>query len=110
MGQRERKQRDKEIQKEKAVAYLAARDHHAVAEAQMQHGLAVVYERVEHGAAGHVPHAHRAVRRARDDGALVVLQAQHRPRVPLQLLQYNIIKNTIFIIDEMRKFYALGHH
>ena len=58
---------------EPTTPHLAAGDHHAVTEAQMQHGLAVVDERVEHSARVHVPHAHRAVRRARDNGALVVL-------------------------------------
>ena len=60
---------------------LGARDHDAVHEAQVEHGLLVVVQRLHVGARRQVPHAHRGVRRAADNDRLVVLQAEHAARV-----------------------------
>ena len=70
------------------AAVLAAGHHHPVleVEAEVEHGLAVVDQRVDHLAGLHVPDPHRAVAGPGDDHLVVILQAQHRPRVPGQHL------------------------
>ena len=70
------------------AAVLAAGHHHPVleVEAEVEHGLAVVDQRVDHLAGLHVPDPHRAVAGPGDDHLVVILQAQHRPRVSGQHL------------------------
>ena len=65
---------------------LAAGDHHPVleVEAEMEDGLAVVDQGVDHLPGLHVPHPDRAVAGPRDDHLVVVLEAQHGPSVPSQ--------------------------
>ena len=73
---------------------LAAGDHHPVleVEAEMEDGLAVVDQGVDHLPGLHVPHPDRAVAGPGDDHLVVVLEAQHGPCVPSQhfaiLLKY----------------------
>ena len=67
-------------------SYLGAGDHDSVTEAEMQHCLAVVYERVHHLARADVPDAHRGVAGAGDYDVVVVLETQHGAGVARQHL------------------------
>ena len=60
----------------------------------MKHGFTVVDEGVEHLARPHRPDAHCRVGRPGDNDVLVVLQAEHGPRVACQNL-YAVQRVTV---------------
>lgn len=59
------------------MCYLGAGDHHAVVEAQMQHSLTVVDQRVYHLPGYNVPHSYCRITAPAYDYLIIILKTQH---------------------------------